>query len=182
MAFSMAGCMEDLYAFSGELTSALLNTDYGQSLNNGSAVRHPTFEETKAQYERNQPTPSASSYVPSSSYVSSSSTRTSGSSRSREGNEPVAPYVNKPSTIAVTWETDSGKWGAAGPTQFGWLPEDTEKIALEFVYDEQRYSIGFVEKIGKFRVYRVNQPWSSDNKDIRRWLKEKHGVNAYGIP
>ena len=184
----MAGCSaEDFYAFTTAAASAL-SMAQEDSYNSSSAytsntIRQPTFEETRATYERNNPTPkrqATTASTPTRTTPSYSKPTPSNSRSNASSNTTEAPSI-KPSALLVVWQSKHGKWWGAGPTQILWTSHETKDELFEYLYNEKFDSITYVGVRGKFKVYRLDRAQVNSDWDVRKWLKVKHNISTTDI-
>ncbi len=74
--------------------------------------------------------------------------------------------------IVITWKsTHSGRWFASGPSQKTFLSDESEKKAMNYVYDEEKYEPIYIGTIGKYRVYSLGYTLHSYDRNARKDIK-----------
>lgn len=76
-----------------------------------------------------------------------------------------------PKALVISWQKNS-IWYACGPIQCIKTGEKVEKKALSYVYNEKKDFLTYIEKKGKYKIYSLQRPLKSYDKDIRKRLKQ----------
>ncbi|APD06040.1 hypothetical protein UJ101_00493 [Flavobacteriaceae bacterium UJ101] len=76
-----------------------------------------------------------------------------------------------PNALVISWQKNN-IWYACGPIQCIKTGEKTEKKALNYVYNEKKDSLEYIEKKGNYKIYSLNRPLKSYDKDVRKRLKQ----------
>ncbi len=78
---------------------------------------------------------------------------------------------NPPNALVFSWKQNDF-WYACGPIQCIKTGEKTEEKALNFVYNNKKETLTFIETKESYRIYSLKRPLKSYDKDVRKRLNQ----------
>ncbi|MFV0531004.1 MAG: hypothetical protein ACK5MD_06160 [Flavobacteriales bacterium] len=77
----------------------------------------------------------------------------------------------KSPALVISWK-ENNLWYACGPIQCVKTGKETEEKALNYVYNNKKDTLKYIEKKDPYKIYSLQRPLKNYDKDIRSRLKQ----------